>query len=186
MSLLKTIRYWCGIPRARDLVGRIDAYLAGKKTVLDIGAGWCKVSEILRDRGMDVQALDVRNNSVVKGVNPVVYDGSRFPFGDNVFDLALLITVLHHTQQPEVVIREARRVSRSIVIIEDIYTTTLGKYWTFWMDSLVNLEFAGHPHSNRTDEGWRTLFNDLGLRLENAKYQRSSGVFKHATYYLET
>jgi ubiquinone/menaquinone biosynthesis C-methylase UbiE len=166
-------------------VNRLDGYLAEKGTVIDIGAGWCNVAEILEAKGMEVLPLDVKDLSLVEGIDPVIYDGVRIPFEDNTFDLALLLTVLHHTHRPEEIVKEARRVARSMVIIEDIFTNTAGKYWTFAMDSLLNLEFIGHPHSNKRDQEWRVLFNELGLKLKDAKYQRSFVVFKHATYYLE-
>lgn len=168
-----------------DFLGRVHGYLPGKGKAIDIGAGWCNLTELLQAEGMDVLALDVKDMSIVDGIDPVIYDGVRIPFEDDTFHLALLITVLHHTPRPAEIIKEARRVARSIVIIEDVYTSTFGKYWTFVMDSLVNLEFFGHPHSNKSDRQWRALFDELGLSLKDAKYQRSFLVFKHATYYLE-
>ncbi len=168
-----------------DFLGRVNGYLPGKGKAIDIGAGWCNLTELLQTNGMEVLALDVKDMSIVDGIDPVIYDGVRIPFEDDTFDLALLITVLHHTARPDVIIKEALRVARSIVIIEDVYSSTFGKYWTFVMDSLVNLEFIGHPHSNKCDRQWRALFDELGLSLKDAKYQRSFLVFKHATYYLE-
>lgn len=56
---------------------------------------------------------------------------------------------------------------------------------TYFFDSLLNLEFVGHPHSNKSDKQWKKTFENLDLKLVDIKYNYSFLVFKHATYYLE-
>jgi len=68
---------------------------------------------------------------------------------------------------------EAKRVSKKIIIIEEIYTNIFNKYLTYFIDSLLNLEFIGHPHTNKTDKEWKLLFGQLGLKLTDAKYSRT-------------
>ena len=173
------------VPRARDLVKRIEGYLARDDRILDLGCGSCNISEILRARGLDVTPVDVRNSSFVDAITPLIYDGRALPFPDDRFDVGLLITVLHHIRDPESVLREARRVCRRLVIVEDVYKNRLHKYFTFVMDSIANGEYFGHPHSNKSDAQWRAVFDRLGLRLLHAAYQQSCVVFSHATYHLE-
>jgi ubiquinone/menaquinone biosynthesis C-methylase UbiE len=43
--------------------------------------------------------------NICPDTKPVLYDGKKMPFKDNVFDAALLITVLHHTPDPESIVR---------------------------------------------------------------------------------
>ncbi|MCH2440074.1 MAG: class I SAM-dependent methyltransferase [Candidatus Poseidoniia archaeon] len=45
----------------------------------------------------------------MKGLDPVIFDGKQIPFEDDAFDLAIVLTVLHHTSNPEEVLREAMR-----------------------------------------------------------------------------
>jgi len=52
-------------------------------------------------------------------------------------------------------------------------------------DSLMNLEFIGHPHNNRTDDEWQATFARLGLSLHHRSVYRVAGVFKQAVYVLE-
>lgn len=176
--------YRLGRGRGEDLAGRIAVHLRHGESILDIGCGTCHVSESLRCRGFETVPIDVRDVSFVDGIAPRVYDGSRLPFGDGSFDVGLLITVLHHTPDPVSIVREAARVCRRLVIIEDIYRTMAGKYFTFVMDSLMNLEFIGHPHTNKTDAGWKAAFAELGLQVLDTAYQRSFVFFTHATYHL--
>jgi len=173
------------VPRARDLVKRIEGYLAGDDRVLDIGCGSCIISEILRARGLDITPVDVRNFSLVDAITPLIYDGRVLPFPDDRFDVGLLITMLHHIKDPESVLQEARRVCKRLVIVEDVYKNRIHKYVTFVADSIANGEYFGHPHSNKSDAEWRAVFERLSLRVLHAAYQQSSVVFSHATYHLE-
>lgn len=150
---------------ARGKVSHIDHLLPDAGSILDIGSGRGVVTSVLRERGFEVTPLDVRDRSTDPSLAPVVYAGRTIPFADDAFDCALLLTVLHHTPDPDAVLREASRVARRIIVIEDVHTNALQKHMTFFTDSLFNLEFRGHPHSNRTDAEWRQAFERLGLRL---------------------
>lgn len=176
--------YRLGRGRGEDLARRIAVYLRPGESVLDIGCGTCHVSEALRRRGFATVPIDVRDVSFVDGLSPRVYDGRQLPFDNASFDVGLLITVLHHTPDPLSIVREAARVCRRLIIIEDIYRGAAGKYFTFAMDSLLNLEFFGHPHTNKTDEGWNAAFAELRLRVLDTAQQRSFIFFTHATYHL--
>ena len=136
------------------------------------------------EKGVDVTPLDVINRSFVKKINPIIYDGANIPFKSKHFDKVLLLSVLHHTSNPENIIRESLRVSKNIIIVEDIYTNNFDKQFTFFMDSLWNLEFKDHPRSNKTDTGWRELFKKMDLTLKDVYYWNDI-FFKHAVYYLE-
>lgn len=182
---LRRVVRWAGGVRAEELVNRFIPFIGKGNSVLDIGCGTGNVCECLRNRGLKVTPLDVRNLSFVDDLSPVLYDGRSMPFPDVAFDVGLLITVLHHTPDPLAVLKEAARVCRRLVIIEDIFESAPQKYLTFVMDSLLNLEFSGHPHSNKSDRGWRDAFAALGLTVVHATYNRSVLVFRHATYVLD-
>jgi SAM-dependent methyltransferase len=153
--------------------------------VIDIGAGTCYVCKELEIRGIDVTPIDIKNKSMVNEIRPIVYDGSNIPFPNNHFDVALILTVLHHTINQEEIIREAKRVAKRLIIMEDVYENRLERYLTYFFDCIGNFEFKGHPHSNRTDQGWLKLFDKLGLRVMSRTKTNSVFVFTHATYCLE-
>jgi len=172
-------------PRARETVGHFAAYLQPGERLLDIGAGIGDITSILSERGYTVTALDIDNFSYVPHVTPVIYDGTSMPFGDQHFDTALILTVLHHTADPEAIVREAKRIAHRIIIIEDIYTSAWHKRATFFIDSLLNFEFRGHPHSNKTDAAWRALFHQEKLKVTADKAWGSFGLLRHRMYILE-
>ncbi|MBI4114210.1 MAG: class I SAM-dependent methyltransferase [Candidatus Niyogibacteria bacterium] len=185
-KFFRAIIYKLGRARAKPLISRMKPFLNKEERMLDIGPGTCNIYELLLEEGYDnITPLDIQDVSFVDGIKPILYDGHKIPFHDNAFDLALIITVLHHTPSPEKIIEEATRVSKKIIIIEDIYTNMLHKYVTYFFDSLINLEFFGHPHTNKNDRQWREVFHTFGLKIVESRYDRSLIVFKHATYYLE-
>ncbi len=177
--------YGINLRRARIFLAHLMPYLDPHSRVLDLGAGSCLICELLTGSGMRVTPLDVRDLSLVPGVHPRLYDGSQIPFQDDQFDVTLIVTVLHHTPNPESIVCEARRVSRRLIIVEDVYSTHLHKWMTLLEDSLVNLEFRDHPHSNKTDAEWQSLFSGLDLRLEGIDYFSDAPIFSHALYCLE-
>lgn len=173
--------------RLRYIAGLLEGWIAPGSSVLDIGTGEGFVARWLKDAGHQVIPLDVRDRARARGIRPLLYDGEHIPFGARRFDYALLSTVLHHTPAPEALLREAARVARRVIIIEDIYTTPLGRMWTSFACSLANMQFAGHPHSTKNDAGWRETFGALGLELLEARYASMLMVvlpFRQAAYHL--
>lgn len=173
--------------RTADIAGHVLPHVQLGERILDIGAGTCQVAEAIIQRGHDVTLVDVADGSLVPGLHPHIYDGQRLPFPDDSFDVALLITVLHHIPRPDDTLVEARRVARRIAIIEDVYESNAEKWLTWIGDSWLNREFFGHPHSNRTDQGWRETFERFDLRLVEARQKMHWFFpfrFRHAIYVL--
>ena len=179
---LRRLVYRLGRARARLIIDWMRPCLPPGATILDVGSGTGNVTELLRAAGWPVTPLDVEDLTFASGIRPQLYDGQRMPFEDAAFDVALLVTVLHHVADPIPVLREAARVARRVIVIEDIYDGAARRYATYAIDSLLTLEFTGHPHSNRTDAGWRATFAELGLRLRAARYRGSMLVLRHALY----
>lgn len=156
----------------------------GGLQVLEVGSGNGALSVLLGNEGMQMQPLDIADKSLFEEVKVEVYNGEKFPYTEKQFDVCQLITMLHHTTNAEELIREAKRVSNRIIIMEDIYEGAFQKYLTWFTDSLVNWEFYGHPHTNLTDVEWRELFELNGLKVEKAEYYRFLLLFKQVTYVL--
>ena len=184
-KFLRKIVYKIGKSRAKDMVNKIKLFIKLNDSILDIGSGTCNICEVLLNKGYNLTPLDIQDLSFVNNIKPIIYDGTKIPFKDNEFDKSLILTVLHHTPEPEKILNEAKRVSKRIIVTEDIYSNKIHKYLTYFFDSLLNLEFTGHPHTNKSNKEWKKTFEKLGLKLLAAKYSTSFIVFRHATYYLE-
>lgn len=174
--------------RAQALALGLMPWLSPGERVLDIGAGHGFVAQAMAERGCVVTALDVRNTSFVLGLPIQIYDGRTIPFGPGTFDAALLITVLHHIADPDATLHEAARVARKIIILEDLVESPAERAFTQFGDSWLNWEWRGHPHSNRSDAGWRATFADLNLRVAHASQTVHTFFpfrFRHGLYVLE-
>lgn len=165
---------------------RIARHLTQDEAILDIGTGNGGLVKGLRDHNFQVETVDVKNISFFPDVQPVVYDGERLPFEKKSFDACTIVTVLHHTPSPEAILDEAMRVTRKrIVIMEDIYRNPLQKHLTYFVDSLVNLEFEDHPHTNKSDAEWRQLFEEKGLKMVFREDFRTLVFFRQVVYVVE-
>jgi len=94
----------------------------------------------------------------------------------------MLLTVLHHTTDHETLVQEALRVAKKLIIIEDVYFNEVMRYTTYAMDSLVNLEFFGHPHSNRAYQEWKDWLAVRNIAIEYEEMHSVLKIFKQVTF----
>jgi len=160
------------------LYGLIGSFLTKKGKILDLGSGSGELTKKLLGNGYDVTAVDVTDKVKVSGVKVIIYDGRHLPFDDKQFDQTLLITVLHHVPDYENLLREVARVSREVIVVEDVYDNWWDLIWVKFWDGLLNLEFSGHPHNNKKDREWKTIFERLGWKLKDEK----RGTIKEILY----
>jgi SAM-dependent methyltransferase len=152
--------------RVRRLCELLAAQLPRNATILDVGAGDGWLDRLILERRPDVQihGVDVlvREDAHV----PVsAFDGSHLPPADRSYDVVLFVDVLHHTADPMVLLREARRVARQSIIIKDhradgpFVDSTLR-----FMDGVGNRRHrVALPHNYWREAQWRAAFDQLGL-----------------------
>jgi len=172
--------------RARRIYNYFGKSLHKGDKILEIGFGSGDIVNLLEKNGFDVQGIDIQDTSFFEHIKPLVYDGKTIPFKDKFFDVAMLVTVLHHTKDPEAILREAKRVSKRVIVVEDLFINPVHKQMTFVMDSIMNLEFTGHPHSNKDDAAWRETFKDIGFKILNSSSSSFFQFFLAGTYILES
>lgn len=164
----------------------IGDFLSQNETIVDIGTGSGGLANYLNQNNFEVTTVDVVDKTVHSQITPVIYDGLNLPFKDKNFDVSMLITVLHHCPNPEQVFAEAVRVSKQkIVVLEDVYSNGLMKKLTWFMDSLVNAEFKGHPHSNKSEAQWEALFQKHNLKIKKKTKTKVLAIFTQVMYHLE-
>jgi SAM-dependent methyltransferase len=170
-----------GRGRARQLAGWVDEVVARGAAVLDVGSGLGQVAHELRSCGHRVVTLDPRYRPI-EGEPHLWGSAGALPLADASFDVVLFGFVLHHIPASLhlSVLREARRVARGqVVLLEDTFASNHERRRTMFFDSLFNLEFRGHPHSNRTSAGWLDLLAEGGFcpRLHWERKVTAFGVF---------
>ena len=106
--------------RVRVLTERIAAELPADARLLDVGCGDARISEgIARLRpDVEVHGLDVWQRPET-AIPVTVFDGVHIPHPDASFDALVFVDVLHHTRDPAVLLREAKRVARRCIVIKD-------------------------------------------------------------------
>jgi len=98
----------------------LAARLPQRASVLDIGCGDGVISSLI---------ASVRPDVSIQGVEFLVrpeckikcraFDGLTLPHPDASFDVCLFVDVLHHTEDPAIMLREAARVTRRFVLLKD-------------------------------------------------------------------
>ncbi|MFO7796622.1 MAG: class I SAM-dependent methyltransferase [Promethearchaeati archaeon] len=164
---------------------RFEKFLEKDSKILDIGVGPGTLSYLLKCKGFNITSIDIQNLSLFKEIKTIIYDGKIMPFYDNSFDLGLISTVLHHTHDPEEILKEGKRVSKRLIIIEDIYDNKFQKFMTCVIDSISNFQIFNHPHTNKTHSDWLSLFNKLNLKIIYWQIDRVMPFLRQATYILE-
>ena len=108
-----------------------------------------------------------------------VYDGVHIPFADKAFDVVLCSFMLHHAKDAAQVLREAKRVGKRVVILEDYVDTWLAR-WTCLMVHLVLLPFFPFMAFDqfRTVAEWEAMFQQTGLNvLAKQEYTSAAQYF---------
>lgn len=137
--------------RIREILG-----LKGRK-VLDLGCGDGYFSHLLASDGNKVTAADVSRARLDKfkkiaaeeKIKQVLYDGKRLPFVDRSFDAVVILEVIEHLVNYEVVLKEIFRVLKKDgkIIVGTPYNEALEK--RMWQCPHCEKQFHlyGHVHS---------------------------------------
>jgi SAM-dependent methyltransferase len=136
--------------------------------VLDIGSGDGLISKSIQQNRKDVSIEGIDIMVRPKAHIPVrQFDGTHVPHADNSFDAVMLIDVLHHTDDPVVLLREAARVSKNLVVLKD-HTRDgfLAGPTLHFMDRVGNTRHGVSIRANYwTEKRWRSTFAELGLTV---------------------
>lgn len=154
--------------RVQRLAAALDRALPADVTVLDVGCGDGSIAAEVLDRRPDVTITGVdvfvRANTKI----PVQrFDGASLPFADRSFDAVFLIDVLHHTDDPAVLLGEASRVARRTILIKDhLADGALAHPTLRLMDWVGNARHGVRlPYNYLTEREWRSLFSGAELQV---------------------
>ena len=136
-----------------------------KSKILDFGGGNCLIKK--RFEKYNIQTIDIIKNNNCK--NYIKYDGFNIPYSDKYFDLTICMFVLHHIPHQNKIIKEIKRVSKNIVILEDNYSDNMNlisKLLCKYHYLAFNQPMSYTKYMKNKSE-WKKYFIDNGLKIIN-------------------
>ncbi|MBM80876.1 MAG: SAM-dependent methyltransferase [Planctomycetaceae bacterium] len=155
--------------RASVLCSQLSALLPRDASILDVGCGdGFLASQIMRQRDdLQLQGIDVL-------MRPKIYipiqefDGINISLEDNSVDVVMFVDVLHHTEDPNVLLQEACRVARQAVVLKDHLRNGFLAHTTLrFMDWVGNAHHGvALPYNYWSRQEWMRAFDDLKLSID--------------------
>ena len=154
--------------RVRVLAEHLSPLIPQDTSLLDVGCG---------DGRLSAKILESRVDTLIKGVDvlarsqsyfPVdLFDGQTIPTNDGSFDIVMFVDVLHHTEDPMILLREAARVARRHIIIKDhLLDRPFAKPTLRFMDGIGNARYGvATPYHYWHERKWRQAFEEVGLTV---------------------
>jgi len=174
--------------RSKTVVNRIMPYIKQANKIIDIGSGTGDVANLIKSQGKNITPVDVANFHGPRMIKTIIYDGKTLPFKDQSFDMALLLMVMHHTSEPDIIFKEAIRVAKKVVVIETSYTTSISRILTIISDAIGNLRLNAFWNSYKTDVEWRQFFTKYAFKIDVTQKFKDKNLgfipFLHILYFL--
>ncbi len=161
--------------RAKSNFENIKHFLVGEK-VLDLGAGDGRLAlEIKEQLGKDVVLADVVDYNSTGLPLLLFNEGEKIPLADVAVDTTILYTVLHHSSDPEHLLKEATRVTKQRLVIKEAYVEKddikmVTNFVDWFYNRVIGDEDINVPLNYLTLKGWESILNSCGFRVVETKY----------------
>jgi SAM-dependent methyltransferase len=155
--------------RVLVLARHVAALLPRDARVLDVGCG---------DGSLARRIMELRDDVDITGIDLLVrpmtyidvkgFDGESLPYTSSSFDVVTFVDVLHHTQDPCTLLREAARVAARAVVVKDHLTDP-----RFATPTLRLMDWVGNahhgvelPYNYWSSSRWKRAFDELSLKVD--------------------
>jgi len=173
--------------RAAAILDSFASTIQPHSTIIDIGAGKGSLAEAMtRQLNARVTMVDIAKYNQ-SALPLIVCDSRALAFGENSFDYAVLSFVLHHCPQPELIVRQALRVARAVIVIENDVRGTLRGWFTRAIDSFPAIQYGTPPcYFTKSRDAWLTWFAQFPVepRVVN-EFSLEYGFFRNVTIQLK-
>jgi SAM-dependent methyltransferase len=172
--------------RADPIIASFASEIKPDSHIIDIGAGkGLLAQEVARRFDAHVTMVDVARYNQTD-LPLTVCDSRALAFADNSFDYALLSFVLHHSQNPDQILREALRVARKVIVVENDVRGKIRGALTRLIDSWPAIRYGTPPcHFTRTHEEWLAWFSQFPVEARVLQeFPLEYGFFQNFTVVL--
>lgn len=156
--------------RVRVLAEMLTALVPeGPLSLLDVGCGDGLITSRIAAARTDLTAEGIDVFVRPQTHIPVTaFDGHTLPFADRSIDVVQFVDVLHHTDDPMILLREAVRVARRAILIKDhCRDGFLAGPTLRFMDWVGNAPHGVRlPYNYWPEARWRQAFAELGTPIE--------------------
>jgi ubiquinone/menaquinone biosynthesis C-methylase UbiE len=123
--------------RAHEWFNKIEPYLLKTET-LDLGGGSGEVAKLMQAHGCDVSIADVLDWRKVD-MPFIQVNNNQMEIPDGSFDQVVLLTVYHHTNDIQALIKETFRVAKKrVIFMESVTENLIGYQYGAWIDWFYN------------------------------------------------
>ncbi|WP_239450500.1 class I SAM-dependent methyltransferase [Loktanella sp. S4079] len=155
--------------RIAVLIEQLGSQIPSNAEILDVGTGDGQIAKAIGERqnGTKMRGIDIMLRETTH-IPVELFDGHVIPVDDKGVDVVTFVDVLHHTDDPSELIREAGRVCRTSVIIKDHLSEN-------WFDHLTLrlMDWVGNaphgvvlPYNYASRAEWEKWFDAAGLNIE--------------------
>ena len=156
--------------RVRRISDLVAGLMPANASVLDVGCG---------DGLLDRRVQDLRPDLRIRGIDILVresthipvqpFDGRTIPEADHGVDVVQFIDVLHHTDDPMIMLREATRSATKGILIKDHTLDGLLAGPTLrFMDHVGNAHHGVRlPYNYWPKRRWQDAFRELKLTIRS-------------------
>jgi ubiquinone/menaquinone biosynthesis C-methylase UbiE len=156
----------------RILSEHLSALLSEGTTLLDVGCGDGLLTHLVSSRrpGSEAHGIDVLLREKTH-ISVVQFNGDVIPYPPKSFDVVMFVDVLHHTDDPMILLREAFRVARKAILIKDHTLKGIMADPTLrFMDLIGNARYnVKLPYNYWSESKWRDTFKTLGMNIVHWK-----------------
>lgn len=154
--------------RVRILSDCFAELFSQSSQVLDVGCGDGLLAHLIIQKRPDIE---------MKGIDVLVrdqthipvhqFDGQVIPYDESSFDAVMFVDVLHHTEDPMILLREAMRVAHKAIVIKDhTRDGLLADSMLRFMDWVGNAHHGVElPYNYWSQQRWLEAFDTLGLKI---------------------
>ncbi|MFB2898157.1 class I SAM-dependent methyltransferase [Aerosakkonemataceae cyanobacterium BLCC-F50] len=162
--------------RVKRLSHHLNTMIPPNQSLLgiDVGCGSGEIARYIQDSNPQLKIVGVdilqRKDAVI---DIVKFDGQKLPFEDKSYDFIIIVDVLHHTDNPLILMNECARVSRNFILIKDhICENWWDRVRLRFMDWVGNRAYdVPLPYNYLSVNQWNKLYELSGVVCEQKKHK---------------